>query len=298
MNSQRTGYQPRPPITNEALREIPPTPRFCIKEQHGNWPEKYRLIDDCKIRRINETLDLAETSVPDSLNVAFTMARTHALSWKQLILQLVIVDFSHAYKHIGVDCAQNDYAHIALLSPTGIPMYCKLNTQPFGSARAPANWARMTNAYAFILPMLFTLWIAIYVDDFFTIEPEGTAPSALNTLKGISNLPGLVLSPQKQVGPTLSALLLGTSISLGKRYIRVELPTKRAESLIQDLEQILKLNGLTAANAAKLRGRLGFSQSILFGRFGKALLQPITRRQYTRCRKKPELNAELRFAIK
>ena len=48
----------------------------------------------------------------------------------------------------------------------------------------------------------------------------------------------------------------------------------------------------------KIRGRLGFTQSLLFGRFGKALLQPITQRQYTRFRKKPQLNAQLRYCIK
>ena len=135
------------PIADEVLRELPLTPRFCITEQHGLGPEKIRLINDCEISEINKTLELYETSAPDSLNVALSMARIHSLSWKQLTLQLVIVDFSHAYKHIGIDHRQNELSHIALLSPTGIPMYCKLNTQPFGSARAPANWARMTTLF-------------------------------------------------------------------------------------------------------------------------------------------------------
>ena len=173
-------------------------------------------------------------------------------------------------------------------------MYCRLNTQSFGIARVHANWARMTNAFSFILRLLFTLWIAIYVDDCYTIEPQEMALSALNTLKGLEKVLGLVLSPDEQVGPTSPALLLGDSISLEKRYIHVELPLRRANALIQDIEQILKLNAFSAANAAKIRGRLGFIRSLLLGRFGKALLQPITRRKYTRFRKKPDLNAELR----
>ena len=167
-------------ITDEVLRELPLTPRFCIKEGAG----KIRLIDDCKISEINKTLELFEASIPDSPNVALSMARILSLSWKQLTLQLVIVDFSHAYKHIGIDQAQNALSHIALLPTTGIPMYCKLNTQPFGSARAPENWARMTNAFAFILLRFLLLWIAIYVDDCYAIEPEDTALSALHTPYG------------------------------------------------------------------------------------------------------------------
>ena len=124
-------------ITDDVLREIPLTPRFAIREQHGLGPEKIRLIDDCKISDLNKTLELFETSVPDSLNVALSMARTHSLTWRQLTLQLVIVDFSHAYKHIGIDQGRQFYAHIALLSPTGIPMHCKLNTQPFWELKSP-----------------------------------------------------------------------------------------------------------------------------------------------------------------
>ena len=286
------------PITDETLRDFPLTPRFAIAENHGLGREKIRLIDDCKISELNKTLEMFETSVPDSLNVALTMARTHSMTWRQLTLQLVIVDFSHAYKHIGIDQNQHFYAHIALLSPTGIPMHCRLNTQPFGSARAPANWARMTNAFGFLLMRLFALWVAIYVDDCYTIEPDGTAQSALDTLNGLAKILGLVLEPDKQVGPTITALLLGANISLEKRFIRVELPTLKAQALIRDMELILKDNSLSSTDAAKLRGRLGFSQSLLFARFGKALLQPITRRQYTNFRKKPLLNAELRYCMK
>ena len=110
-------------------------------------------------------------------------------------------------------------------------MHCRLNTQPFGSSRAPANWARMTNAFAFILLRLFTLWIAIYVDDCYTIEPDSTAESALFVLNGLAKLLGLVLAPDKQVGPTISALLLGANITLERALIRVELPELRARAL-------------------------------------------------------------------
>ena len=177
-------------------------------------------------------------------------------------------------------------------------MRCRLNTQPFGSARAPANWARMTNAFSFILLHLFTLWIAIYVGDCYTIEPDGTAQSALDTLNGLAKVLGLALAPDKQAGPTITALLLGANISLEQRLIRAELPKLKAQANIQDIELMLKNNWLSAADAAKLLGRLGFSQSLLFAGFGKALLQPITRRQYTHFRKKPQLNAELRYCLK
>ena len=144
-------------ITDETLRNSPLTQRFAINEQHGLGAEKIRPADYIEITELRKTLELRETSVRDSLNVALSIARTHSTTWKQLTLQLAIVGFIHAYKHIGIDHAQHAYAHIALLSPSGIPMRCRLNTQPFGSSRAPAKWARMKNALPFILLRLYDM---------------------------------------------------------------------------------------------------------------------------------------------
>ena len=67
---------------------------------------------------------------------------------------------------------------------------------------------------------LFALWIAIYVDDCYNIEPDGTAQSALGALNGLAKVPGLALAPDKQAGPTITALILGADISRTKTHSR------------------------------------------------------------------------------
>ena len=75
------------------------------------------------------------------------------------------------------------------------------------------------------------------------------------------------------------------------------LPERRRGDLINDIRQILLFDQLNPAQAAKLRGRLGFAQSLMFGRVGRALLQPITARQYSRgVGRKHPLTPELREA--
>ena len=140
--------------------------------------------------------------------------------------------------------------------------------------------------------------VAIYVDDCYTIVPEGTARSELDTLKGSDNILGLALSPDKQVGPKVAALLPGGNISLGQRLIRVELPKMNARAIIQDLEIIAGYNILSSSGAAEIRGRIGFIRSLLFARFGKDITQPIKRRRYAHFRKKPQLSAERRYCLK
>ena len=76
------------------------------------------------------------------------------------------------------------------------------------------------------------------------------------------------------------------------------LPTRKAKDLVNELQQISQKGNLTPAHAAKIRGRVGFSQSLLFGRFGRALSYAFTARQYSKlsCRFRP-LNDELKEAI-
>ena len=52
--------------------------------------------------------------------------------------------------------------------------------------------------------------------------------------------------------------------------------------MVNDIKQILSYGQLNPGQAAKLRGRLGFSQSLLFGKMGRALLQPLAQRQYSK----------------
>ena len=55
---------------------------------------------------------------------------------------------------------------------------------------------------------------------------------------------------------------------------------------------------LTPAHAAKLRGRLCFSHSLLFGRVGRALLNPFPGRQYSKAKGLSHpLNGDLKLAI-
>ena len=53
-----------------------------------------------------------------------------------------------------------------------------------------------------------------------------------------------------------------------------------AQEICADLAKALQRRTLTPAEAGKLRGRLGFAQSFMFGKFGRALLAPFTCRQY------------------
>ena len=76
--------------------------------------------------------------------------------------------------------------------------------------------------------------------------------------------------------------LLGARIAVSTGFVEATLPPHRRESLMSGLKQMMSDNVFSPANAAKWRGRLGFAQSLMFGRMGRALLQPFSARQYAK----------------
>ena len=73
------------------------------------------------------------------------------------------MDFAHAYKHAPLLQSQEKFAHIVFAQPEGEPLADALRTQPFGSRRAPANWARVTQFIKFVVGKLFGIILLVYV---------------------------------------------------------------------------------------------------------------------------------------
>ena len=298
LNEVQKGWVSTPePISAKTIETIPLSPRFAIWEQHGAQKRKIRLIDDFKRSQVNALLHLKDTSIPNTLDTMFAMARAFALSWPLVTLMLTIMDFAHAYKHIGLDPNSTQFAVIALANPEGEVMMAHLNTQPFGSRRAPANWARVTQFVAFVLRKLYRIWIGVYVDDVFCLEPDSTIVSAQLAIKDLCRILGLQLAPDKEIAPTISAMLLGAEVRLSRGFIHATLPPQKVSAILDEILDILKRNTLTPAHASKLRGKLGFAQSLLFGRFGRAMLKPLAERQYSTTRKRAPLTTNLRAAL-
>ena len=82
--------------------------------------------------------------------------------------------------------------------------------------------------------------------------------------------------------PTNAFLLLGADVAIRPGRVSVSLPSDRRGALISDINDIIRVGILTPGRAAQLRGRLGFPQSLMFWKFGRVMLQPITNRQYSR----------------
>ena len=191
------------------------------------------------------------------------------------------MDFAHAYKHIGVPKRQGDFAAISIAPPGGPVHTAKLRTQPFGSSRAPANWGRATHFLQQVMLCMFDIVVSIYVEDCSIIEPTETPPAARGTFHTVCKLLGLSIEPSKGQPAARHIQLLGAEITITHEGIQASLPCKKRYGLTNDIRQILRYNQLNPAQPTKLRGRLGHAQSFAFGKLGRALLHPLTTRQYS-----------------
>ena len=129
---------------------------------------------------------------------------------------------------------------------------------------------------------VFNIGIDVYVDDVFIVETAEAVGSAFHIFKAVWALLGFQLEDDKQQTPTKTPILLGAEITLTLNWITARLPGRKRKGLINETRQVLPNGQLAPSQAAKLRGRLGFSHSLLFGRMGRAWLNPLTARQYSK----------------
>ena len=191
-------------------------------------------------------------------------------------------DFAHAYKHIPILGDQRDFATILLDPPTGPLKVDSLRTQPFGSRRPPTNWPRVALFLKWLRMALFGTAISDYTDDVFIAEPDGGINSSFHVFGKCGPCSGSSSRNPNNNYRRKPPSLLGAEITIALRWITARLPDRKRKEITNVLKQCVHNGHLTPAQAAKLRGRLGFCQSLMFGRIGRALLKPLSGRKYSK----------------
>ena len=277
------GWVTRPvPVTEALLNSVPLTPRFAVDQNPTGSSRKIRVIDDFRASGINGVMSTLDTNIPESLDVFLAQAAFLKRLAPGTELRAYVLDFSNAYKHVPILESQKDFASILIAQTDGPPCVATLRSQPFGSRRAPSNWARVAQFLKWFLLKFFGISIAIFVDDIHACEPVDTVVSAFETIQAVCVMFGLQLDASKSKPPSTTLDLLGASISLLPDCVEASIPEGKREVLASDLNKVLAAGRLTPAAAAKLRGRLGFAQSLMFARVGRAHLSPFSDRQYTK----------------
>ena len=90
---------------------------------------------------------------------------------------------------------------------------------------------------------------------------------------------GVELAPDKEVPPTFPAILIGAEIKHPNGFAHERMRRQKEINIRIEIDDILKKNTPIPSHAGEMRGKLGFAQSLLFGRFVSAMMKPLLRRQ-------------------
>ena len=278
----KTGWAAEPvDLADEMKAKSPSTPRYAIEEQRWNQKKKVRLIDDIRASAVNAIVQTGDTNVPENLGGCFSIAAFYRLPKPGSWVKIGTSDFPRAYKHSTITEDRKESAAILADPPSGALKVATLRTQPFDSKRAPPNWARVTNFIKRMLLTVFRIAILVYAGDIFIIETTETIESVFDIAKFVLQAIRFALWEIKEQIPPSRLTLLGPEVQISDETITARLPDRGKRELLNELNQIPTKGAPTPAQSAKLRGRLGYSQSLLFGGFGRGLLADFTAMRYS-----------------
>jgi hypothetical protein len=149
----------------------------------------------------------------------------------------------------------------------------------FGLVSAVYNYNRRSALLDEILRKVFGLVSFNFYDDKFGFEPEDTAGSAFACAELAHLWLGAAYDQKKlQFGPVVD--ILGVTYGLPAFMIRIK--ESRKEEIVDEIEFIKKAGFLEPGRAGKLKGKLMFGASQLWGKVGRAYFRAVSERQYAR----------------
>ena len=145
--------------------------------------------------------------------------------------------------------------------------FCQL----FGGKSPPGNFTRYAGWLCEVSGSLFALPLTHCVDDVIGVEPEDLAESGNLCFKVRCLTAGWAISPKKAPPPAAKFLVIGVELDLSKtprEEAVLKVAAKRITQLKKILAEIRRKRRLGPGTSASLTGRLGFSLSACFGKFG------------------------------
>ena len=287
-----------------SIEEIPATnpciiPRCGTWEQHGGADEPtVRVIDDMLASGHNATSSYSSSHRPADGDSICAQQRASQERFPRDAMSGWTSDFAKAFKQIprrpkwrrlaifGVWCPEEEMVH-----------YFLALTQLFGGRLGPQNFSRYPAWLCFLMSYAFVVPIQHCVDDMCSIERSSTVTHGWQAWREAATILGWDVPDSKSPVPSQAYLVVGYNLNLRgtpEREAKLQVSEKRVDALVKYITAFLATEALPGGAAGSLFGRLGFALNAAQGRYGRALLKPIKRRQYEH---RVNLNHQLRASL-
>ena len=250
-----------------------PTQRFEVVQKN-----KVRGCDSATTNMINQITEITEKlQLPSTdMNVA-ALRRLKTLA-PEAALRGWVLDERKAYRQVAVRPDHRKFSVICLKNPaTNKPVFFVMVGHSFGLVSAVYNYNRCSAAINEILVKLFGLVAFSFYDDKYGFEPASSAPSAKLVAERVHTWLGAQFD-QKKLQLSSSPTILGVTYNLD--LMQLEIKRERRDDLLEEMDSVLHSGLLDPGSAGKLKGKLMFGASQLWGKVGRVFLRSISERQY------------------
>ena len=260
-------------------KEWIPTERFPREQK-----SKVRAVDNAAANQLNDASSITEHLMLASTdkNVGKIKLLKKLMEGEERELQGWVLDEKDAYRQLAVKPEHRKYAVIIMKNPnSGKIRYFVMTGHSFGLVAAVYNYNRRSALIDEILRTVFKVPANYFYDDRYGFEPKETAEQALEIVEKVHKWLGADYS-KKKVQLSTAPTILGVKYNLPEDEL--EVTEQRKKDLKEEIEGVLREGELTSGHAAKLKGKLMFAASVLWGKVGRAFLRALSERQCTNVR--------------
>ncbi|CAE7517169.1 unnamed protein product, partial [Symbiodinium microadriaticum] len=230
-----------------------PTQRFEVVQKN-----KVRGVDSATSNGINMA-----TVVTEKLELPSTDANVAVIKWLR----------SRLPTNLFVDGFWTNAGHIARCPFLQVAFFVMVG-HSFGLVSAVYNYNLRSAAITDILRRVFFVAGFNFYDDKYGFEPEETAARAkVHWWLGAR-------FDQQKLQLCSDPTILGVTYDLEQYLLKIK--KSRKKELFDEISMILEHEELSPGQAGKLRGKLMFGASQLWGKIGRAFLRALSDRQYSR----------------
>ena len=263
--------------------------RFGLRQRH-----KIRLIDDFTESSVNQSSSVLESPTLHTVGIACAVLACWFRNCKALgcssELQVRTFDLASAYRQVGLCAGGRAVGFIRVYNPTtGQWAYFQAKVLPFGAVRSVHSFLRLARAIWWIGSVACLLTWSSFFDDYIVFSTPSLARSSDLTAAALFSLLGWEYATEgrKSVPFCAKCEALGVIFDRGSTsegLCPVANTESRITDLVAELERVILDRSISQSDAQRLRGRMQFAESQLYGRTGKrctrALREAASRRRH------------------
>ena len=190
-------------------------------------------------------------------------------------------DFAKAYRQVAQTPHQLQYAIVAQWCPQVSKLVFIVSAgQLFGGMTPPLNFSRHPAWWCYTMAALYGLPLQQTADDVIATEREGVVNSGNYVWRQTIEAGGWDIPDSKSPLPAPDACMLGADVRHTVTSSVLDITETRVQTISDTILLHLDKCILTAGVAGKLYGRLSATSSQTHGKYGRAKLSPLQKRQY------------------